>query len=803
MNGRRTTILLLLAGCGGLVSASPAAEPDLRSEFSFFVGVDTCRRCHDPSSPGSGCSLESIPQHARAYDALGRPEAEQIAALCGVAERPTESRICLGCHATGADEGPRWTEKSFDITRGVQCEACHDAGSRHVTLHESPLSDVRLTRAENVKRSDRDISCEGCHVPRPSHREILLQGYRRPETDREYKTPVNLAASPDGGRLYVVNTNANSVSVVDTERRSVIAEIAVGRRPQDLAFDSTGLRLFVTSRFDGTLSVIDLRSLVVEQVVAVGNDPHGVIADQRGRRVYVLNSGQDSISVLDGATRVETKRLVTGDGPWSIAGSHAGDTLLLTNVRPEPGVFRSPVHSEISEVATDRGVIRRRFKVPDANMLRGIAYVAGTKIALFTLLRTKHLVPMTRLTQGWSICNGLGVVWPDGRVDQVLLDLPHDHFPDPTDVAVSPDGRRALVTSGGSDQVAVIDVDALLSMLREATAEERSEIFPNHLGKSSRFVLRRVPVGENPRAVGFAADGRHAYVANALADSITVLAAPSFSPVAEIALGGPEEMTQTRWGERLFHSADNAYGRQFACSSCHPDGHVNGLTLDLEPDGAGMSPVDNRSLRGILDTPPFKWEGTNPSLKRQCGARLAVFFTRLQPYEPQELDALVHYIATIESPPNPYRRPEGLTVSQRRGKAVFERTVSNHGQDLSAGLRCTTCHNNPYRTSRQRANVGTSMWFDGPAEFDVEDLYGEEAFGPFGTTNFLDPADRGKDFDAPHLIHVQASAPYLHNGSARTLEEIWTRFNLYNRHGLSNDLTRREFNDLIAYLKAM
>ena len=37
---------------------------------------------------------------------------------------------------------------------------------------------------------------------------------------------------------------------------------------------------------------------------------------------------------------------------------------------------------------------------------------------------------------------------------------------------------------------------------------------------------------------------------------------------------------------------------------------------DIEPDGIGLSPVDNRSLRGVLDTAPFKWEGTNPTLKR-------------------------------------------------------------------------------------------------------------------------------------------------------------------------------------------
>ena len=46
--------------------------------------------------------------------------------------------------------------------------------------------------------------------------------------------------------------------------------------------------------------------------------------------------------------------------------------------------------------------------------------------------------------------NGLGVVWADGRVDQVLLDEPGQSFPDPTAVAITPDGALALVTSAGN-----------------------------------------------------------------------------------------------------------------------------------------------------------------------------------------------------------------------------------------------------------------------------------------------------------------------------------------------------------------
>jgi hypothetical protein len=202
---------------------------------------------------------------------------------------------------------------------------------------------------------------------------------------------------------------------------------------------------------------------------------------------------------------------------------------------------------------------------------------------------------------------------------------------------------------------------------------------------------------------------------------------------------------------------------------------VDGITYDIEPDGIGVGPVDNRTLRGILDTDPFKWEGTNPSLSRQCGPRLAVFFTRIQPFTPDELEALVTYIATIPRPPNRFRPLGGdLTEAQRRGKAMFERTMTNDGRVIPPANRCVTCHFPPLFTDRSKRDVGTEMKFDRHGVFDV-----------------------------PHLNNIYGTAPYLHNGVAPTLEEIWTVFNPQDRHGVTNDMTKDQLNDLIEYLKTL
>ncbi|MHC4767964.1 MAG: YVTN family beta-propeller repeat protein, partial [Planctomycetota bacterium] len=555
-----------------------------QERLPFYVGREVCLECHPHENPGSACTLKPFPGCGQSYEALEQTEAPHIAALSGIGEPPTESRICLGCHATGADAGPRWTTETFDITDGVQCEACHGAGSVHVDAWRLPEADAAVRVLGRMPFVDRWV-CTTCHRDRPSHRAVLEEGWRRPQADALYRTPVNLAASPKGDRLYVVCANSNQLLVVDPSTAKVLDEIAVGRRPQDVAVSPDGERLYVTNRFGNSLSVIHAPSGTVVAEITVGDEPHGVLTDASGRTVYVLNTGQDSISIIDAREFAEVKRLAAGNGPWSLALRPDGESLCVTSVRPHPAPFREPAHSEVTVVGTGQGgVVTTRPVVSEANMLEGIAWVPNRDVALFTLVRTKNLVPITRLAQGWSITNGLGILWPDGRVDQVLLDEPAASFPDPEDVAVSPDGRHALVTSGGADQVALVDVDKLLATVTAASDRQRSDVLPNHMGMSRRFVLKRIAVGTNPRGVVFSPDGRFAYVANALDDSVTVIDTAQFNVTGVIDLGGPEAVTETRWGERLFHSAGITYARQFSCRSCHPDGHINGLGI-LWPDG--------------------------------------------------------------------------------------------------------------------------------------------------------------------------------------------------------------------------
>jgi len=746
-----------------------------------YTGVAVCGGCHDGPQMGYQFSRWRVSRHARAFAVLGTAAGCEMARREGVSGDPQNETKCLRCHATAAGEDGRRLEKGFCVREGVQCESCHGAGSAY--WPEAIMRDRQAARRSGLVLPTPE-SCRACHEN--AHGKafdaaaawvMIAHPTRLPQAKAglRYRTPVNLALSPDGRELYVACEAADAVLVVDAATGAVLAEVATGGQPMDVAFHPDGTRAYVTLRLDDTLAVIDTRSRAVTRVVAVGDEPHGVLTDAAGNSVYVLNTWSDTISVIDAGVQREAKRLAASRSPWSLALSPDGKVLAATNALSRFVPFRAPPVSEITLLDAERGTVQARVAVPGANLMQGIAWHPSGDFALVTLNRTKSLVPMTRLVQGWTITNGLGILWRDGRVDQVLLDEPDQSFPDAADVACTPDGRYALVTSSGSDRVAVVDVAKLLELLQRATPAEREHVLPNHMGKATEFVVKHIPTPASPRGIICAPDGKRAYVANALDDSLTVIDLGRLEAVGRIDLGGPREITKVRYGERLFHSADITFRRQFSCHSCHPDGHVDGVTYDIEPDGIGVSPVDNRTLRGILDTAPFNWEGTNPSLQRQCGARLAVFFTRIDPFTPEELAAVDAYICTIPRPPNRYRAVGAeLTPAQRRGKLLFEREAGNDGRLIPVENRCATCHPVPLYTDRTQRDVGTRMWLDRTGKFDV-----------------------------PHLNNIYDSAPYLHNGIAETLEEIWTRFNPHDTHGVTNDMTKDQLNDLIEYLKTL
>ena len=184
---------------------------------------------------------------------------------------------------------------------------------------------------------------------------------------------------------------------------------------------------------------------------------------------------------------------------------------------------------------------------------------------------------------------------------------------DPFDIVITPDGKKAFVSSAGVDRISVIAIDSIRAILDESSAE-MLKILSNNLGVSSRFVTKRIATGANPKGLALSQDGKRLYVAEQLEDRITVINTESLEIINAIDLGGPKRITVARQGRRLFNNAGHTFQNQYACYTCHPDNHEDGLVYNMASKGMGRNMTNTQSLREIGETAPFKWNGKNQTV---------------------------------------------------------------------------------------------------------------------------------------------------------------------------------------------
>ena len=592
-----------------------------------------------------------------------------------------------------------------------------------------------------------------------------------PSLKERYLSPIEIAFSLDGRLLYVVCQDSDEVRVVEAQSGKVLGSIRVGHVPRGIVLSPDGRRLYVSNAWSDTVSVIDTARREVIQALPTGFEPTGVVIDKSGATLYVANRLSSDISVIDVASGQETKRLVAGRGASYLAISPDGKWIYCTHIYPNLGTFRSVPESEITVIdAASRRVIDRKPLHNVAGIFHAATSADGKLVAV-AQLRPKNLIPLAHVEHGAVFGDSLTLFGDDvGGMVQIPIDELDRYYALPWGVVITADKSKIFLTTAGSESVTAIDVPRLLKAVRA-----RHQSFANDLSASADYVTARIPVGHNPRGVALSLDGKRLYVANRLDDTLSVIDTKTEKVISTIDLGGPKSIDVLRRGERLFYTADFAFQGQFGCLNCHLDSTIDGLEWDLEPDGFGKDIVDNRLLENLAGTEPFKWNGGNPDMPTECGLCIEKFFFRSQSFNQQELTDLVTYVYSLPYRPNRYRLANGeLTPAQEHGKAIFERTKTKRGLPIPDANQCTYCHNGPKYTNQRQFDVGTGK-----------------------------STDRSAVIDVPQLPNVADSAPYLHDGSAKSLEEIWTIYNPKDTHGVTNDLTKDDLNDLIEYLKTL
>lgn len=639
---------------------------------------------------------------------------------------------------------------------------------------------------------DHPLNCATCHIylKRNSFTEML---------EADYYSPINLTTGirPLRGtkgvrpadniynniynntyyNIYVVAQDRNMLLETDPLKGSVTRKVTVGNHPHSVITDNKNRYAYVSNQWADNVSVVDLERFEVVDVLPAGNGPAGLALDKEGRFLFCVNSFGGDISVIDIPERTEIKRLLAGNNPTGITISPDGKTAYITSRRGLLAPYGTPLVSELTVLDVATQTIREHKNIESAYMMENVAFTPEGDLAMFTLIRPKNLVPSIQVERGFMMTHGIGIIDRDNneRVIQLLIDEPNSYYPDPFDIVISKDGKKAFISSSGVDCITVLSVDSIRNIIRRKSPEALAS-WSNNLGVSGNYVIGRIHTGPNPKGLNISPDGNKLFVAEMLNDKISVINTENHEIEGDIDLDGPRRVTYTRFGRRLLNNAGHTFQNQYSCYTCHPDVHEDGLVYNMASKDMGRNVTNTQSLRNISHTAPYKWNGKNQSVYKQDGMRFSTVLTRTEAFDYHELDAISAYIQSgIPNPPNIMYNPDGkLTAGQLRGKAIFERTHDKKGNEIPVTGRCITCHPGPYFTNKEPLDVGT-----------------------------LAATDDSILFDTPHLNNIFASPPYLHDGRALTLEEIWTVYGLTEEHGIVNDLTKTELNELIDYLKSL
>lgn len=131
-------------------------------------------------------------------------------------------------------------------------------------------------------------------------------------------------------RLWNVNVDNHSVTVIDVAGRKRIKEIPVGRSPRTLAQDGLG-RVWVANQDDATLSILDGGRLETVRTVALprASRPYGICFDPSRSNAYVTLEALGAVLKLDTAGRI-IDSLQLFPTPRGIAVAPDGKTVWVT-----------------------------------------------------------------------------------------------------------------------------------------------------------------------------------------------------------------------------------------------------------------------------------------------------------------------------------------------------------------------------------------------------------------------------------------------------------------------------------------
>ena len=460
-----------------------------------------------------------------------------------------------------------------------------------------------------------------------------------------------------GGFVYVTNTPADTVDVIDPWSRSVVQRINVGIDPVGLAVHPQGHELWVSNHISDSVSVIDtnptsptyhhviatVQALADDALVTEFDEPSGIAFASSGKAFVALGPANE-IAVIENY-EVTGRLPIRAQDPRAIAVQ--GDRLY---VMP----FESNNQTQLSGCAFagfdgDTCTFNAVEHVFNNNNVLSTHYDAD--IVINTGLPDRDLFVFdTDTGEQLDVIEGLGTL-----LYGIAVDSQHRIFVAQTDARNDANGRAGTLKHGLAEmenraflnQVTRVNCqgscgtpvrldleslppqhpgagDALATPYAIEWSESAETLFVTAAGSNKLFTLNpetgaivgRVDTGAVPRGIALTEDDE-AFVLNVVDNSVTVIDVKQTGAMLvrrTINLVDPTD-SDIKAGRRLFNDAGMSTSGTFSCESCHPDGHTDQLIWVLETpvcDVDGCTQIPPRltmPVRGAMDTGPYHWDG--------------------------------------------------------------------------------------------------------------------------------------------------------------------------------------------------
>jgi YVTN family beta-propeller protein len=595
----------------------------------------------------------------------------------------------------------------------------------------------------------------------------------------DYLSPTALAATADGGTMFIACATANHVAVFDVASGKVAKTIEMPESPLGLALSADGKQLVVTCAAPASsVCIVDTASGKITATIPTGHTAMAPVLSPDGKTLYVCNRFNNCIAVIDLAQRKEINRVAVPREPVAAAVTPDGKLLLVANHIHTGRADADVVAAVVSVIDTASGKVIKDIALPNGSgLLRDVRVSPDGKYACVTHVLARFHLPTTQLERGWMNTNALSLIdlTKCALFNTVLLDNVDSGAANPWAAAWSADGKQICVTHAGTHEVSIIDAPALLEKLAKmpATLDPNAKIDYNAASRVAADVpndlsflvgvRNRVKLPDNgPRAIALI--GKKIYTANYFSDSLCVIDQAGPNVVASsILLGAKHKITTVRKGELLWNDATMCFQGWQSCASCHSsDARVDGLNWDLLNDGIG-NPKNSKSMLLSHKTPPAMSMGVRDTAETavRSGIKNILFAVRPE----GDAEAIDEYLKSLKPIPSPYLEKGKLSAAAQRGKKLF----------AEKAVGCAECHTTSTFTNLKAYDVGTRGQFDKPDEI----------------------------FDTPSLIEGWRSGPFLHDGSAATMRDVLTSRNAADKHGKTKHLSPQQIDDLAAYLLSL